>query len=250
MSLRSNNPGLPAFVLVHGAWHGGWCWRIVADRLRRLGHRVITPTCTGLGDRAHLMSSTITLDTFTQDVMAAIEMEELQDIVLVGHSFGGLPASGVADRMPERIRALLFLDSLLIQPGQCAFDALTPETQAARHAAAAPGGGLSLPVPSATALGVTGPEAAWLARRLTPHPLSTFTSPLRLQSPVGHHIPVTYIACTDPPYPPLDGVRHWARAQSGWAWRELAASHDAMVTHPERLTDLLLELSQSVKAAS
>src|ERR1700729_4499027 len=94
------------FVLVHGAWHGGWCWSRVADRLRSAGHRVFTPTQTGLGERKHLLSKDITLDIFTKDIANVIEAEELNNIVLVGHSFGGLAISGVADAMPERIRHL------------------------------------------------------------------------------------------------------------------------------------------------
>ncbi len=230
---------MPDFVLIHGAWHGGWCWRHVADRLRGAGHRVITPTCTGLGERAHLMSASITLDVFTQDVAAAIEMEELEDIILVGHSFGGLAASGVADRMPERIRALVFLDSLLIEPGQCALDILPPSIAAARRAAAEPSGGVSLPPPLPAAFNVTGTEAEWVQRHMTPHPFGAFTSPLNIRNPVGNGVPTTYVACTNPPYAPLEGVRQWARTQP-WQWHDLHATHDAMVTHPDLLTDYLL----------
>ena len=144
------------FVLVHGACHGGWCWRHVADRLRASGHRVFTPTCTGLGERAHLMSREITLDTFTQDIAGVIEAEELGDIVLVGHSFGGLPVSGVADIIPDRIRHLVFLDALLAQPGRSAFDGLPPEIVAARRKAAEEtSGGLSFSAPPPSVFGVT-----------------------------------------------------------------------------------------------
>src|SRR5215831_14186711 len=100
---------MATFVLVHGAWHGGWCWRSVADSLRSKGHRVFTPTQTGLGERRHLLSGDITLDTFVEDLTNLIEMEELQNIVLVGHSFGGVVVSGVTDRMPERVGQLVCL---------------------------------------------------------------------------------------------------------------------------------------------
>ena len=109
------------YVLVHGAWHGGWCWRAVADALRAKGHRVFTPTQTGLGERKHLLSREITLDTFVDDLTNLIEMEELQNIILVGHSFGGSPISGVADRMPDRIGHLVYLDSLVLEGGQSTF---------------------------------------------------------------------------------------------------------------------------------
>jgi pimeloyl-ACP methyl ester carboxylesterase len=233
------------FVLVHGAWHGGWCWRGVADRLRAAGHRVFTPTCTGLGERAHQLSRDITLDSFTRDVAAVIEAEELQDIVLVGHSFGGLPVSGVADLMPERVRSLVFLDSLLVQPGRSPADGLTADVVAARRKAAEEtSGGLSLPVPPPSAFGVTAPaEMAWLERRLTPHPFSTYASPLNIGKPIGNGLPCTYVACTSPVYLPLEGVRTWARQQAGWRWEEIATGHDAMVTAPEELAEMLERLA-------
>ena len=111
-------------VLVHGAWHGGWCWSRVADRLRSAGHRVFTPTQTGMGERRHLLSKDITLDTFTADIVNAIEAEELSDIILVGHSFGGNAISGVADTIPGRIRHLVYLDSLMVEGGKAPFDTL------------------------------------------------------------------------------------------------------------------------------
>jgi pimeloyl-ACP methyl ester carboxylesterase len=233
------------FVLVHGAWHGGWCWRSVSDRLRASGHRVFAPTCTGLGERAHLLSRTITLDTFTRDVSGVIEAEELHDIVLVGHSFGGLPVSGVADRMPERIRSVVFLDSMLVQPGRTPADGLTAEVAAARRKAAEEtSGGLSLPTPPASAFGVTGPaDAAWLERRLTPHPFSTYASRLEIGNAVGNGLPCTYVACTRPAYLPLEGARTWARQQAGWRWEEIATGHDAMVTAPEELAGMLERLA-------
>lgn len=235
------------FVLVHGAWHGGWCWRRVADLLRAEGHRVFTPTCTGLGERAHLLSRAITLDTFVRDVAAVIEAEELSDVVLVGHSFGGLAVSGVADAMPERIRCLVYLDAMLVAPGQAPFDILPPEVaQARRRAAEESSGGVSLPVPAPSAFGVLdADDAAWLARRLTPHPLGPYASALRLNNPVGNGLPRTYVDCTDPSYPALDGAKAWVRRQPGWGWRTLATGHDAMVSAPEPLARLLVDLGRS-----
>ncbi|ACL61296.1 alpha/beta fold hydrolase [Methylobacterium nodulans] len=233
------------FVLVHGAWHGGWCWRRVADRLAAQGHRVFAPTCTGLGERAHLLSRAITLDTFVQDIAGVIAAEELAEIILVGHSFGGLAVSGVADAMPERIRHLVYLDSLLVEPGRAPFDALPPEVAAARRQAAAEtSGGVSLPVPPPESFGVIdAADAAWLGRRLTPHPLGTYESPLRLKGPLGNGLPRTYVDCTNPSYPPLDGVKDWVRRQPGWDWAALATGHDAMVSTPDALARLLVELA-------
>src|SRR5690349_3363976 len=124
------------FVLVHGAFHGGWCWRMVADRLRDAGGRVFTPTCSGLGERAHLLASGVDHRTFVKDVAGVIEAEELDDIVLVGHSFGGVVISGVAELMPDRIRHLVYLDSVIPRDGKSPIDMLPPETAAARLRAA------------------------------------------------------------------------------------------------------------------
>jgi pimeloyl-ACP methyl ester carboxylesterase len=233
------------FVLVHGAWHGGWCWSRVADRLRALGHSVFCPTQTGLGERKHLLSKDITLDTFTTDIVNVIEAEELGNIVLVGHSFGGNAISGVADRMPERIRHLVYLDAMMIEGGKAPFDILPADVVAARRRAAEESsGGVSLPNPPASAFGVLQPaDAEWVDRRLTPHPLSTYTSKLNLKGPVGNNLPRTYIHCTNPSYPALQASRDWVKAQSGWRCADIATGHDAMVTAPDELVRLLVDLS-------
>lgn len=234
------------FVLVHGAWHGAWCWRRVADRLRADGHLVYTPTCTGLGERSHLLSRDITLDTFTTDVANVIEAEELSDVILVGHSFGGSPTSGVAERMPDRIKHLVYLDSLMVEPGKAPFDSLPPDVVAARRKAAQEtSGGLSLPNPSPSVFGVPdGPDAEWVKRRLTPHPISTYESKLNIKGPVGNNLPRTYIHCTSPSYGALEASRQWVKQQQGWRWMEIATGHDAMVTAPDELAKMLVSMSQ------
>lgn len=235
------------FVLVHGAWHGGWCWNRVADRLRAEGHRVFTPTCTGLGERKHLVSRDVTLDTFTADVANVIEAEELSDVVLVGHSFGGSPVSGVADRMRERIRHLVYLDALIVEPGRAPFDSLPAEVVAGRRRAAQDSsGGVSLPNPPPSAFGVPdGPDAGWVRRRLTPHPISTYESQLGIAGPTGNGLPRTYVHCTNPVYAPLQASRDWVKAQPGWRWQEIATGHDAMVTAPDELARMLAAVATS-----
>jgi pimeloyl-ACP methyl ester carboxylesterase len=209
------------FVLVHGAWHGGWCWSRVADRLRAAGHVVFTPTQTGLGERKHLLPKDITLDTFTKDIANVIEAEELSNIILVGHSFGGLAISGVADAMPDKIRHLVIA--------------------ARRKAAEETSGGLSLPTPPPSAFGVSdAKDTEWVKRRLTPHPLGTYTSTLNIKGPVGNNLPRTYIHCTNPSYAALESSRQWVKAQQGWRWADIATGHDAMVMAPEELTRMLI----------
>jgi pimeloyl-ACP methyl ester carboxylesterase len=232
------------FVLVHGAWHGGWCWDKVAPILRARGHKVATPTQTGLGERSHLLSKSITLDVFVDDMVNVVKWEELSDIVLVGHSFGGSAISGVADRTRDRVRQLIYLDALMLENGRSPFSMLPKEIVEARMKAAEDSsGGLSLPAPRAAAFGVTDPQqAAWVEARLTPHPLSTFTSPLKLGNKVGNGVPASYIVCTDPIYGPLQASRDWAKA-AGFRMAEIKTGHDAMVTEPERLSDMLEAMS-------
>lgn len=242
MSLPQSTP--KTFVLVHGAFHGGWCWSRVAKRLRAAGHNVFTPTQTGLGERKHLLSKDITLDTFTDDIAHVIEAEELSDIILVGHSFGGSAISGVADTMPERIRHLVYLDSLIVEAGKTPFDGLPPDLVASRRKAAANSGGVGLPVPPPSLFGVTDTvDVDWLNRQLTPHPLSTYESKLSIKGPVGNNLPRTYVACTDPAYAGLESTRNWVKAQHGWRWIEMSTGHDAMVTAPEQLARLLVQIA-------
>jgi pimeloyl-ACP methyl ester carboxylesterase len=236
------NPGAATarktFVLVHGAWHGGWCWARVASILRGRGHAVLTPTMTGLGERSHLLSRAIDLDVMVADIANVLLWEDLEDVVLVGHSFGGNAISGVADRMPER--RLVYLDAIMLENGQTPFSRLPSDIVAVRtKAAQESSGGLSLPPPPASAFGITdASQARWVESRMTPHPFATFTSPLHLKGRVGNGLAASYIVCTDPLYQPLEASRRWVRAQ-GWTMREIATGHDAMVSAPDRLADML-----------
>ena len=239
--------GAKTYVLVHGAWHGGWCWRDVADALRAQGHRVFTPTQTGLGERKHLLSRDVTLDVFVDDVANLVEAEELRDAILVGHSFGGSAISGVADRMPGAVRHLVYLDSLMIEPGKSPFAMLPADVVAARRKLIAEqGDGVAIPAPPPAAFGIPEdhPGTEWVRRRLTPHPAGTYETPLRLRNPVvGNGRPCTYIACTAPVYGPLEASRQWVKRQGGWRWQEIATGHDAMVTAPAELARMLLAVA-------
>ena len=230
------------YVLVHGAWHGAWCWRAVADMLRGMGHGVTTPTQTGVGERRHLLSADITLDTFVADIVNHIEAEELTDIILVGHSFGGTSITGVADTMPERIRHLVYLDAVIVEGGKPVFSIFEPDLVAARRRQVQDEGrGIFLPPPPVTAFGIPAdhPSAAWVRRRLTPHPVGTYESPLKLDHPIGNGRPCTYVACTSPIYAPLERPRQWARQQADWIWQELPTGHNAMILAPAELARLL-----------
>lgn len=228
------------FVLVHGAWHGGWCWRRVARLLREAGHEVFTPTLTGFGERAHLLGAEIGPDTLVQDVVGVLDSEELTDVVLVGHSFGALVALAVAERAADRVGRVVLLDGLVVEPGETAFDGLPPASAAARKAAAEASGDIAFPPPAGAAFGLADPEdIAWVDRRLTPHPLRTYADPFPRRAPLGGGRPVTYVACTDPAYPAVHSAHAIVRRE-GWEFRELAAGHDAMISAPEATAALLL----------
>ncbi|WOJ91091.1 alpha/beta hydrolase [Methylocapsa polymorpha] len=238
------------FVLAHGSWHGGWCWRRVADRLRAQGHAVFAPTFTGMGERAHLLNKDIGIDTFVQDLVEVILTEELTDVVLVGHSFGGMPITGLADRIPERIAHVVYLDGLVPESGESAFSTIPRAEAEARIALAQKAnGGLAVPppdvLPAPFGLAEGTADYAWVKRRLTPHPLGAYTRPLLLGAPAGNGLPCAYIYCSSPPYPFLEPSLRRAQAGPGWTLIDLAAPHEAMITHPEDVTRILLELADS-----
>lgn len=189
-----------------------------------------------------MLTRDVGVETFIQDIAGLIEMEELNDVILVGHSFAGNIVSCVADRMPERIAHLVYLDAIIPADGQNVFSLVPAAIVAERiQTSMQTSAGLSLPVPKPEAFGVTNPaDMAWLLRHLRPHPLKTYTDPIRLNHPAGNGRPVTYIACINPSYPLLTSARNYAKKQAGWSYVEIRCGHDAMVLAPERLTQLLL----------
>lgn len=236
------------FVLVHGAWHGGWCWSRVRTLLEGAGGRVYTPTLTGLGDRAHLREPVPSLETHVGDILGLVQAEELKDIVLVGHSYGGMVISAVADRLGSRIKHLVYLDAAVPDDG-ADFASHVPGTLAgdierrrAAFRAMAPDGIWLPPVP-AEMVGVTNEhDVAWLQRRLTPHPLRTWLDPVRLVNGF-EAIPKTYVLATRPltnamGYPAQAEIR---RGMAGWTVQEIACGHDMMIIEPEQTAARLLE---------
>ena len=232
---------MSTFVLVHGAWHGGWVWQRVAPLLRAAGHEVHTPTLTGVSDRAHLLSPSVGLRTHVEDVVALIRAWDLDDVVLVGHSYAGQVITGVADRVPDRVARRVYLDAFVGDDGDAAVD-LQPETIAGhyRESVATAGFGWLIPVRSLQVLGVTEQsDVDWLSARLTPHPWLSYTEPLRLSGAV-ERVPAAFAECTD-----WMGVfqPHAERAAArGWPVHTIATGHEAMVTAPKELAGLLLSL--------
>ena len=185
------------FVLVHGGWHGGWCWRRVTDQLQAKGHKVYTPTLTGLGERSHLMSALITLDTHITDVVNVIKWEDLNNVVLVGHSYAGFVISGVAERTPHSIGSIVFVDAFPPENGQKVVDLGRPELSATTFAAAEKNE-VSRPVPPAKSIGVNEKDQPWVDAKMTPHTLVSL-QPIALSGARDKVAKKTYIRATANP---------------------------------------------------
>jgi len=235
------------FVLVHGAWHGGWCWRRAADVLRARGHRVFAPSLTGLGDRAHLFSKDISLQTHVQDILSVVETEELSGFVLVGHSYGGFVISGVADTLRERVSRYVYLDAS-VPPDMSTGASFSwagfnpPEAREARlKSVREQGKGVALPAPPPSAFAVTEPaDVAWLQRRLRPMPLQTYVGTFTFKNTGSNGLKRTYIASTKPPYALLAATRDRIRGDHTWSFTTIEAGHNSMVTAPDELAALLM----------
>lgn len=231
------------FVLVHGAWHGAWCWRRVLPLLQAAGHRAFAVTLSGVGERAHQLSSAVTLQTHIADVLGVIEAEELRDAVLVGHSYGGIVITGVADRLagrPERhLARLVYLDAVVLRPGEAWSAGTSPDLREARRAAIAQHG--VLPPPDPAIFGLAGADRDWVARRQTPQPGAVYDEPLHFDAARVASLPRTFIDCTSPALATIAVSRQRARSEPGWHVVELATGHDAMVSAPEALARILLD---------
>ena len=240
------------FVLVHPAWHGGWCWNRLAPILRQHGTRVFTPTLTGLGERTHLAGPGVGLDTHVTDIVNVLEYEELHDVILVGHSSSGAVITGVTDRIPERIAQLVYLDAFVPEDGQSVFDLVSPERRQMMEALAiAEGHGWLLPrfaaAPWETIVremwGVhDAADVRWLLDHLAPTPLKHFVDPVRRANPAAERVPRTFVRCRRFTNPRFDRHAELARQGSPWRYREMDASHHPAITAPDALADLLLEL--------
>lgn len=228
---------MTTIVLVPGAFHGGWCWRAVAGLLRRDGHEVYTPSLTGLAERSHLLGPTVDLEVHVLDLVNLLKWEALEDVVLVAHSYGGLPATGAADREAGRIAGLVYLDSYTPSDGDSALavrDAEPGATPLARS-----DDGIAVLPPAPEVFGLQGALAAEAERLLTPHPLATLTQPLRLAGAwrgVGRKL---YIRAAGFPAPYFDRYHAAAAAAPDWAAVRAEKPHNVLMTEPAWLVDQL-----------
>ncbi|HWG29554.1 MAG TPA: alpha/beta hydrolase [Steroidobacteraceae bacterium] len=224
------------FLVAHGAWSAGWAWKKMHPRMAAAGHRLITPTYTGLGEREHLANPSIDLETHAQDVLGVIKFEQLDDFVLIGHSYGGMVATVVADRVPDRISRLVYLDAFVPRDGQAMIDLLSAENAARVRAVVESG---EWRVPSNPIPPDTPPEdAQWMQSLRLPQPVKTLQTPVRLRNG-DTKIPRTYVYCTRTA--PADPFRPFAERarQERWDYREIDCSHSAHITAPDALMELL-----------
>jgi pimeloyl-ACP methyl ester carboxylesterase len=230
------------FVLVHGAWHGGWCWQRVADRLRSGGHSVFTPTLTGLGERSHLLRDGIDIGTHITDIVNVMKWERLRDVVLCGHSYGGFVISGVAEQMAAAIRSIVFLDAFLPNDGDTVQNLTSTAMQDVIRTALA-SGALGMPPRPAEFFGVNEADRVWVDTLCTPQPIGTFTYKIALTGAREKIARKSYIRAKNYANPGFDRAAETVKADPSWRFHEVASGHDVMVDAPEHLSELLVEAS-------
>ncbi len=230
---------MATFLVAHGAWSAGWAWKKMRPLLRARGHELFTPTHTGLGERSHLARPDIDLEAHIADILAVLHFEDLRDVVLIGHSYGGMVATGVADRATERVAKLVYLDAFVPRDGQSIGDLIGAAGKARAIASArAEGDGWRVP-PNPLPPDTAPADVAWAGPRRMMQPIATFEQPLALSGAVDR-LPRTYIYCTRPG--PGDVFRQFAeraRSEPGWICLELDASHNPHITMPETFTAML-----------
>jgi pimeloyl-ACP methyl ester carboxylesterase len=227
------------FVLVHGAWHGAWCWSRVLPLLRHPanghGHTAHAVTLTGVGERAHLLSRDITLETHIADVVNLIEAEELSDVILAVHSYAGMIGTAVADRMPKRLKHLVYVDACIPEPGESWSSRHAPATKEARVNAGKAHPLNAFPPPDPAIFGLSGADHAWVARRQTPHPAEPYTHTLDFDTRRVASVPRTFVG----------DAQFW-----NGVWKDgahiavMATGHDPMVSAPAELADVLLHCAE------
>lgn len=253
---------MAAFVIVHGAWGGGWEWSPVARLLRSRGHEVFTPTLTGMGERAHLgWREPPTLATHVEDVAAVLDLEDLRDAVLCGASYGGMPVTGAADRSPERIRLVVYVDALVPRDGQSALDLLPrPFGDMVRAGIDEHGPLWRVPMPDelfaalVPAGSVPDAEREAYRARMRDHPAAAFTQPVPLRGAVDR-LPRAFVRCTASDFArelggdPIEACAERARRE-GWLYREIATAHDPQIFEPAGTAAVLDELAATAGATA
>lgn len=233
------------FLLIHGSWHGGWCWSRIIPMLESAGHRVLAPSLTGHADRKHLLSPAVGLSTHIEDIVNLIEFEDLRDVVLLGHSYGGMVVSGAADRVAERIGILVYLDAHIPSDGDSMCSLIGPDVKRRLKARVdSEGFGWIMPPSSAATFGTSPEEGGdWVDRMATPMPWKCYTEPVSITGRLESVALKAYIRCSrhERAYFQAAADRH--RGKPGWRVIDLPAAHNVMITHPRLFADTLLDIA-------
>ena len=228
------------FVLVHGAWHGGWCWCRVADLLMTAGHRVFTPTLSGLGERSHLLGADINLSTHIADVVNVLKWERLTDVVLCGHSYGGFVISGVAEKMSGAIASIVFVDAFVPESDDTVMESASPTTREHLNEVVSRGGTIVGPLPAAV-FQVNEKDRAWVDELCTPQPIATFSERIALTGARERIGKKLYLRASGYESPSFDAALAKVRGRPAWRVFEMACGHDIMIDMPEELARILTE---------
>jgi pimeloyl-ACP methyl ester carboxylesterase len=230
---------MATFLVAHGAWSAGWAWKKMHPLMRARGHELFTPTYTGIGERSHLAHKDIDLETHIADILGVLKFEDLRNIILIGHSYGGMVATGVADRASDRLSQLVYLDAFAPRNGQSLLDLQSEEArQRVREGAKAEGNGWRIPM-SVPPPDTSEADLAWVNAHRVTQPLKTFEQKIRLTGAVDK-LPRTYIYCTKSrPGDVFRQFRDRASTEKGWKCIDIDASHSPHVTAPEALTKIL-----------
>jgi pimeloyl-ACP methyl ester carboxylesterase len=231
---------MSVYVLVHGAWGGSWRWKGIRRALQARGHEVFTPTLSGVGERSHLLSKQVSLSTHIADVVNLFRWEELFDVVLCGHSYGGCVVTGAADQVADRIRALVYVDAFVPDNGQSLHDTLPADQRDAQvQGALLNGDGWKVPPIPAEVFNVNPRDLAWVNQQRTPQSLATFQQPLQLTGALERIKNVSYILATGWEHSPFPQFYEKAKAK-GWKTLTMECGHDVMLDKPTELLEVLL----------
>jgi pimeloyl-ACP methyl ester carboxylesterase len=234
---------MTTFILIHGMWHGGWCWDRLSALLRTARHNVHAPTLAGLAERVDMCSDTIDLNTHVQEIVDLIESQNLRDVILVGHSLGGFIAPVVADRIPERIMHIVNLDGIVPENGKSLADLIGETWDFFKKKATESGDEWWCPPILEWTFGVSGVDLEWTQSKLTPHPLRTLSTPVMLSDSAAQSIPSTFIRCSDGMTDEDVVAEEKKFKEMGMNFRSLTTGHSAMLIMPKELAKILLELA-------
>lgn len=248
---RQPDSAKPTFVLVHGTWHGGWVWRDVKARLEKAGHTVLTPTCTGCGERVHLASPEVGLETHIQDIVNVLRFNELSNVILVGHSFSGITITGVADREKDRVRRIVFFDAVVPRPGRMSGLALNPDGTIPdwwkKRTEKFENGQMSLwdeyPMEMLVPEDAVA-ERARLKKLITTHPARQWTDILEISNGGWEGLNPAFIHCVGQKYRMTSDRMVGPARGPGWTYIPLHTPRNAMMTHPDLTAETLLDLAK------